>query len=85
MKACCDFVLIDTIRRLLAIVGGLTPVGGLSLVGHLLRAVAAQFDAIDVALSVLSGVSNSDVLRAFLGSGDRDQIVAFEPHAAPTL
>jgi hypothetical protein len=45
----------------------LTPVGGLALVGHYLKALAPQWAALDVALPVRSGVANSDVLRSYLG------------------
>jgi len=45
----------------------LTPVAGLSLVGHYLRSVLPQFDALDAALPMRTGVRNSDVLRAYLG------------------
>lgn len=45
----------------------LTPVGGLALVGHYLKALAAQWAALDRALPVRGGVSNSDVLRSYLG------------------
>jgi hypothetical protein len=37
------------------------------LVGHYLKALASQFDALDAALRVRSGVANSDVLRSYLG------------------
>jgi len=45
----------------------LTPLTGLSLVGHSLRSVLPQFDALDAALPLRTGVRNSDVLRAYLG------------------
>jgi hypothetical protein len=45
----------------------LTPVGGLALVGHYLRALAPQWARLDGALPVRGGVSNSDVLRSYLG------------------
>ena len=45
----------------------LTPVGGLALVGHYLEAMAPQWAKLDAALPVRSGVSNSDIVRAYLG------------------
>ena len=45
----------------------LTPVGGLALVGHYLKALAPQWSRLDGALPVRGGVSNSDVLRSYLG------------------
>ena len=45
----------------------LTPVGGLALVGHYLNAMAPQWAKVDAALPVRSGVSNSDIIRAYLG------------------
>ncbi len=45
----------------------LTPVGGLTLVGHHLKALKAQWAALDAALPVRAGVSNADVLRSYLG------------------
>ena len=45
----------------------LTPVGGLALVGHYLEAMAPQWAKVDAALPVRSGVSNSDIIRAYLG------------------
>lgn len=45
----------------------LTPVGGLALVGHYLRAANAQWNALDAALPVRGGVSNADIVRAYLG------------------
>ena len=45
----------------------LTPVGGLALVGHYLKALAPQWATLDAALPVRGGVSNSDVLRSYLG------------------
>ncbi len=45
----------------------LTPVGGLALVGHYLKALSPQWKALDAALPVRGGVSNSDVLRSYLG------------------
>ena len=45
----------------------LTPVGGLALVGHYLKALGPQWRALDGALPVRSGVSNSDVLRSYVG------------------
>lgn len=45
----------------------LTPVGGLALVGHYLKALGPQWTALERALPVRAGVSNSDVLRSYLG------------------
>ena len=45
----------------------LTPVGGLALVGHYLKAMTPQWAGLDSALPVRGGVSNSDVLRSYLG------------------
>ena len=45
----------------------LTSVGGLALVGHYLKALTAQWARLDAALPVRGGVSNSDVLRSYLG------------------
>ena len=45
----------------------LTPVAGLALVGHYLNALAPHLARIDAALPVRGGVSNSDVLRSYLG------------------
>jgi len=45
----------------------LTPVGGLALVGHYLKALGPQWAALDRLLPVRGGVSNSDVLRSYLG------------------
>jgi Transposase DDE domain group 1 len=45
----------------------LTPVAGLALVGHHLKRLAPVFKQIDQALPVKSGVSNSDILRSYLG------------------
>ena len=45
----------------------LTPVAGLALVGHYLQAVPAVFARLDTALPVRGGVSNSDILRSYLG------------------
>ena len=45
----------------------LTPVAGLSLVGHLLQPLRPVFKRIDAALPVVGGVPNSDVLRSYLG------------------
>lgn len=57
----------------------LTPVGGLALVGHYLRAASAQWNALDAALPVRGGVSNADIVRAYLcllvqGKSDFDAI-----------
>ncbi len=45
----------------------LRPVGGLALVGHYLEALTPQWARLDGALPVRGGVSNSDVLRSYLG------------------
>ena len=45
----------------------LTPVGGLALVGHYLRAMTPQWARRDGELPLRGGVSNSDVLRSYLG------------------
>jgi hypothetical protein len=45
----------------------LTPVAGLALVGHHLNRLTPVLDQIDQALPVKGGVSNSDVLRSYLG------------------
>ena len=45
----------------------LTPVAGLSLVGHYLQALQPGWSGLDAALPVKGGVANSDVLRSYLG------------------
>jgi hypothetical protein len=45
----------------------LTPVAGLALVGHHLKALRPVLDRIDAALPVKSGVTNSDIVRSYLG------------------
>jgi len=45
----------------------LTPVAGLALVGHYLKAVRPVLDRLDAVLPMRTGVSNSDVCRAYLG------------------
>jgi hypothetical protein len=45
----------------------LTPVGGLALVGHYLKALTPQWARLDATLPVRGGVSNSDVLRSYVG------------------
>jgi len=45
----------------------LTPVAGLALVGHHLKRLAPVFKQIDKALPVRTGVSNSDILRSYVG------------------
>lgn len=45
----------------------LTPVAGLSLVGHHLKRLAPVFKRIDVALSMRTGVATSDILRSYIG------------------
>jgi len=45
----------------------LTPVAGLSLVGHYLRALQPVLARLDAALPVKGGVANSDIVRSYLG------------------
>lgn len=45
----------------------LTPVAGLSLVGHHLQRLGAVFKRIDGALPVRTGVASSDIVRSYLG------------------
>jgi hypothetical protein len=45
----------------------LTPVAGLALVGHYLKALRPLFTRLDAALPIRGGVANSDVLRSYLG------------------
>ena len=45
----------------------LTPVAGLSLVGHLLNSLRPVWGRLDGALPVKGGVANSDICRAYLG------------------
>ena len=45
----------------------LTPVAGLSLVGHLLQPLRPVFKRIDAALPVVGGVPNSDCLAQLPG------------------
>jgi hypothetical protein len=45
----------------------LTPVAGLSLVGHYLQCLQPVWSRLDAALPVKGGVANSDVLRSYLG------------------
>lgn len=45
----------------------LTPVAGLALVGHYLKAVKPVLGGLDAALPVKGGVINSDILRSYLG------------------
>ena len=45
----------------------LTPVAGLALVGHYLKAVAPVLSRLDAALPIRAGVSNADICRAYLG------------------
>jgi hypothetical protein len=45
----------------------LTPVAGLSLVGHYLNALRPVLGRLDVALPVKSGVANSDIVRSYVG------------------
>lgn len=64
----------------------LTPVAGLTLVGHHLRRLAPVFADIDRALPVRTGVATSDVLRSSLellaqGKSDFDAIENFRGDA----
>jgi hypothetical protein len=45
----------------------LTPVAGLALVGHYLKALQAQLQQLDRALPVRTGVANSDIVRSYVG------------------
>ena len=45
----------------------LTPVAGLALVGHHLQRLTPVFEQIDRALPVKTGVTNSDILRSYVG------------------
>ena len=45
----------------------LTPVAGMALVGHYLKALDRQWKALDAQHPIRGGVVNSDVLRAYLG------------------
>ncbi len=45
----------------------LTPVAGLALVGHYLKALQPVLGRLDAALPVKSGVANSDIVRSYLG------------------
>lgn len=45
----------------------LTPVAGLALVGHYLKAVKPVLARLDAALPVKSGVANSDIVRSYVG------------------
>ena len=45
----------------------LTPVAGLALVGHYLKALKPVLGRLDAALPVKSGVANSDIVRSYLG------------------
>ena len=45
----------------------LTPVAGLALVGHHLKRLTPVFKQIDRALPVRTGVSNSDIVRSYVG------------------
>jgi len=64
----------------------LTPVAGLALVGHYLKALQPAWQRLDTALPVRSGVANSDVLRSYLGllvqgKSDFDAVEGFRGHA----
>jgi hypothetical protein len=45
----------------------LTPVAGLALVGHYLKAVQPVLVGLDKAMPMKTGVSNSDIVRSYLG------------------
>lgn len=45
----------------------LTPVAGLALVGHYLKALRPVLGRLDAALPVKAGVANSDIVRSYLG------------------
>ncbi|TCU98729.1 transposase, partial [Roseateles saccharophilus] len=45
----------------------LTPVAGLALVGHYLKAVQPVLARLDKALPLKTGVANSDIVRSYLG------------------
>jgi len=45
----------------------LTPVAGLSLVGHCLNALRPNFRRLDAALPIRGGVANSDIVRSYIG------------------
>ena len=45
----------------------LTPVAGLALVGHHLQRLVPVFEQIDRALPVKTGVTNSDIVRSYVG------------------
>jgi hypothetical protein len=45
----------------------LTPVAGLSLVGHHLQRLAPTFKRVDAAAPVRTGVASSDIIRSYLG------------------
>ena len=45
----------------------LTPVAGLALVGHHLKTLAPVLARLDAAQPVRTGVSNSDIVRSYLG------------------
>jgi hypothetical protein len=47
--------------------GDLTPVAGLTLVGHCMNAVRPVLGRLGAALPVKGGVFNSDILRSYLG------------------
>ncbi len=64
----------------------LTPVAGLALVGHYLRALEPAWRRLDAALPVRSGVSSSDIVRSYLGllvqgKSDFDAIEGFRGDA----
>ena len=64
----------------------LTPVAGLALVGHHLQRLVPVFEQIDRALPVKTGVTNSDIVRSYLGllvqgKSDFDAIESFRGDA----
>lgn len=64
----------------------LTPVAGLALVGHYLKALEPAWRRLDAALPVRAGVSSSDIVRSYLGllvqgKSDFDAIEGFRGDA----
>ena len=64
----------------------LTPVVGLSLMGHLLKSIFPVFERFDSALPINGSVADGDTLRAYLGlltqgKSDFDAIEAFRGDA----
>ena len=59
----------------------LTPVAGLALVGHYLKAVQPVLGRLDAALPVKSGVANSDIVRSYV-VGPAKSIFTLSPNSA---